>query len=307
MSDLPRDMRERLAGSCRIRGASARDLRRSPDGTAKYLFALDDGCLVEAVAMRYRHGMSACLSTQAGCGMGCVFCASAAGGKVRDLCASEILAQLYGLEEGEGARVSTVVLMGVGEPLDNFDGVTRFLDIVSDPRGRGLSGRAVTVSTCGIVPRIYELAGQRRQLTLSVSLHAADEKKRSELMPVNRTYPLKELIPACRYYFEATGRRVTYEYAVIHGHNDSGSDADALAGLLAGSGAHVNLIPVNAARGGRFHATRVQAADFAGCLARRGINATVRRTLGDGIEAACGQLRASAGYGAGPPGPADTD
>lgn len=291
MTNISKELLGKLKERYYIVSAEVKEKQISHDGTVKYLLSFADGECVETVAMRYHHGMSVCLSTQAGCSMGCTFCASAEGGKLRDLSASEILAQVYRVEAEENGCADSVVLMGIGEPLDNFDNVTRFCDIVTDARGYNLAGRAITLSTCGIVPRIYELADQKKQLTLSISLHAASNKKRSEIMPVNNKYPLEKLIPASRYYFDKTGRRVTFEYAVIHEENDSDTDAAALAKLLSGIGAHVNIIPVNLARGNKFSATRQHAEAFAKKLAAFSINATVRRTLGDDIAAACGQLR----------------
>lgn len=291
MTNLPLKLREQLAAECEITCAEVVCRQLSADGTVKYLLAFKDGNGVEAVAMRYRDGLSVCLSTQAGCAMGCTFCASTVDGKARDLVASEMLAQLYRVEAEEGQRATGVVLMGVGEPLDNFDHVMRFCDLVTDPCGSNLAGRALTISTCGIVPRIYELAEQKRQLTLAVSLHAADDAARSALMPINRKYPLTQLMAACRFYFERTGRRVTFEYAVIRGQNDRPSDADAVARLLTGMGAHVNLIPANPTRDAVFGASRQEAEAFAALLTARGLHVTVRRTLGADIDAACGQLR----------------
>ena len=291
MTNVPLELRDKLKQMCAITSLGTVRKQVSADGTKKYLFSLIDGNNIETVSMRYSHGVSVCVSTQVGCAMGCAFCASAVGGKARDLSAAEILAQVYEVSRDEGARVDSVVLMGIGEPLDNFDSVAKFCDIIIDEKGYNLPARAITLSTCGIVPGIYELADHKRQLTLSVSLHAADNDKRSKIMPINKRYPLGELIAACRYYFEVTGRRVTFEYAVIAGENDSIADADGVAKLLSGMNAHVNLIPVNRARGPEFYATRGHAHDFKSKLTDRGINATVRRTLGSDINAACGQLR----------------
>ena len=243
---------------------------------------------------KYDYGYSLCVSTQVGCKMGCNFCASAIAGFVRSLEPSEILMQIYETERNEGVHISRIVLMGIGEPLDNFGNVVRFLSLISDKEGTDLSLRHVTLSTCGIVPRIYELADMRLGLTLSVSLHCADNDKRSEIMPVNRTYDISELLDACRYYVDKTGRRVTFEYAVIDDVNSSDSDADKLAALLRGMNCHVNLIPVNKVRERSYHTARSGVKDFAARLEKRGINATVRRTLGADIEAACGQLRRDA-------------
>lgn len=269
-------------------------LESAIDNTVKYLYRLSDGNFVETVLMEYSYGYSICVSTQVGCKMGCNFCASTIAGYVRSLTASEILMQIYEAERDSGKRVSGVVLMGIGEPLDNFDNVMKFLHLLSHKDGNDMSLRHVSLSTCGIVPRIYELADMKLQLTLSVSLHCADNEGRSEIMPVNKKYDLPSLIEACRYYIDKTGRRVTFEYAVIDDVNSSSADADKLAKLLRGMNCHVNLIPVNKVRERNYHTARSGVAEFAKQLGRRGINATVRRTLGSDIEAACGQLRRDA-------------
>lgn len=226
--------------------------------------------------------------------MGCRFCASAIAGYVRSLTPSEILMQIYETERDSGVKVSGVVLMGIGEPLDNFDNVVKFLRILSDGKGNNFSLRHVSLSTCGVVPRIYDLAELRLQLTLCISLHAADNNARSEIMPVNKAYNIQELLEACRYYIDRTGRRITFEYAVISGVNSSDRDADRLSDLLRGLNCHVNLIPVNRVKERDYHTAQSAVADFAKRLGKRGINATVRRTLGSDIEAACGQLRRDA-------------
>ena len=265
------------------------------DDTVKYLYRLSDGNCVETVRMVYHHGVTACISTQVGCKMGCQFCASAPLGFIRNLTPSEMLMQIYGADAGrpEPEQISGIVLMGIGEPLDNYDNVMQFLRLISCKEGRNLSLRHVTLSTCGLVPRIRQLAQEQLPLTLSVSLHAAQDSVRSALMPVNRTYPLDELLDACSYYFKQTGRRVTFEYAVIAGENDSAEAAKNLAKRLRpvfpGLRPHVNLIPVNPVAGTGFQAGH--AAKFQQYLIKEGVNATVRRTLGDDIKAACGQLR----------------
>jgi 23S rRNA (adenine2503-C2)-methyltransferase len=269
-------------------------LESSIDNTVKYLYRLPDGNFVETVLMEYSYGRSICVSTQVGCKMGCRFCASAIAGFVRNLEPSEILMQIYETERDAGVRVSGVVLMGIGEPLDNYTNVIKFLELLSHKKGNNLSLRHVSLSTCGIVPKIYELAELKLGLTLSVSLHCADNSKRSEIMPVNRTYNMNSLIESCRYYIEKTGRRVTFEYAVIDNVNSSESDADRLAALLHGINCHVNLIPVNKVRERNYRTARSGVEEFARRLGKRGINATVRRTLGSDIEAACGQLRRDA-------------
>ena len=261
------------------------------DNTVKYLYVLPDGNKVETVLMEYRHGNSICLSTQVGCKMGCEFCASTKAGFVRDLTPSEILLQVFETERDSGRTVDSIVLMGIGEPLDNFDNVIKFLSLISDKNGRNMSLRHVSLSTCGLVDRIYELADLNLGLTLSVSLHAPTDKKRSEIMPVNRKYGLKDLITACRDYFSKTGSRISFEFALIKGVNDDKQTAKELITLLKPLGVcHVNLIPVNEIREGSYKKSSFVSA-FQQTLTKAGINATVRRTLGTDIEAACGQLR----------------
>ena len=292
MMDIPSKLREELDAQFCIKSLFiARKLASSVDDTVKYLYRLPDGQHVETVLMHYHNGWRLCISTQVGCKMGCAFCASTIAGYVRDLLPSEMLLQITETERDAGVEISGLVLMGIGEPMDNFDNVMRFLELLSSPEGRGMSLRHVTVSTCGIVPRIRALADRKTGLTLAVSLHNPTNEGRSAVMPVNRRYPLEELMEACRYFFQQTGRRVTYEYAVMEGENDGESDAKALAKLLRGQGAHVNLIPVNKVRERSYHATRKAAQQFMQRLERLGVHATVRRTLGSDIEAACGQLR----------------
>ena len=260
------------------------------DGTAKYLFALSDGLLIETVVMKYKHGNSVCISSQAGCRMGCRFCASTLLGKERDLTAGEMLAQVAFANADAG--VTNVVVMGVGEPLDNFDNLCVFLENLHDPRGLNISHRHVSVSTCGIVPKIYELAEKRLQITLSVSLHAPDDETRSQIMPINSAYNVETLMKACDAYVAATNRRISYEYTLIKGVNDTPAHARRLASLMKGRLAHVNLIPVNyVSERGLVPSDRKTVNEFCDMLLERGINATLRRTLGDGINAACGQLR----------------
>ena len=263
----------------------------SVDNTVKYLYVLPDGSKVETVLMEYRHGNSICLSTQVGCKMGCKFCASAKAGFVRDLEPSEILLQIYETERDSGRTVDSIVLMGIGEPLDNFDNVIKFLSLLSDKNGRNMSLRHVSLSTCGLVDRIYELAELNLGLTLSVSLHAPTDGKRSEIMPINQRYPINDLIKACKDYFDKTGRRISFEFALIKGVNDDKRTANELIALLKPLGVcHVNLIPVNEIREGAYRKSSYLSA-FQQTLVKAGINATVRRTLGADIEAACGQLR----------------
>ncbi|MBO7395560.1 MAG: 23S rRNA (adenine(2503)-C(2))-methyltransferase RlmN [Ruminococcus sp.] len=295
MTDLSVQLREHLKDNFCINGLFVqKKLESSIDNTVKYLYRLSDGNYVETVLMEYSYGHSICVSTQVGCKMGCRFCASAIAGFVRSLEPSEILMQIYETERNSGVKVSGVVLMGIGEPLDNFDNVVKFLRILSDGNGNNFSLRHVSLSTCGIVPRINDLAELKLQLTLCISLHASDNEARSEIMPVNRAYNIQELLGACRHYIEMTGRRITFEYAVISGVNSSDKDADRLSDLLRGINCHVNLIPVNKVRERDYHTASSAVADFAKRLGKRGINATVRRTLGSDIEAACGQLRRDA-------------
>lgn len=295
MTDISIQLRQRLNEIFCINGLFVQKrLESSMDNTVKYLYRLPDGNFVETVLMEYSYGYSICVSTQVGCKMGCRFCASAIAGYVRDLAPSEILMQIYQTEQDAGVRVSGVVIMGIGEPLDNYDNVMKFLELISHKSGNDMSLRHLSLSTCGIVPKIYDLAEKKLQLTLCISLHSADNDRRSEIMPINRTYNISELLKACRYYIERTGRRITFEYAVIDGVNSSDSDADRLADLIRGINCHVNLIPVNKVKERNYSTARSGVADFAKRLGKRGINATVRRTLGSDIEAACGQLRRDA-------------
>lgn len=265
------------------------------DGTIKYLFALEDGECVESVFMRYEHGSTLCVSSQAGCAMGCKFCASTLNGRVRSLTASEILGQAVLASRDTGERVDGIVMMGIGEPLDNYDNTVKFLRLVSDERGLGIGLRHISLSTCGIVPRIYDLANEGLPVTLSVSLHASDDETRSALMPINRKYPISELMAACRAYFEITGRRVSFEYTLISGKNDTTRDAENLARVIRNgmhATAHVNLIMLNeVAETGLSAPARKRAEEFAAELKRRGVGATIRRKLGSDINASCGQLR----------------
>lgn len=263
----------------------------SADNTVKYLYVLPDGNKVETVLMEYHHGNSICLSTQVGCKMGCRFCASTKAGFVRNLEPSEILLQIYESERDSGRTVDSVVLMGIGEPLDNFDNVIRFLRLISHENGRNMSLRHVSLSTCGLADRINDLAQLDLGLTLSVSLHAPTDEKRDEIMPVNRKYPISVLIKACDDYFRKTGRRISFEFALIQGVNDDKKTADRLISLLKPLGVcHVNLIPVNEIREGDYKKSS-SVREFQQRLLNAGLNATVRRTLGADIEAACGQLR----------------
>ncbi len=297
MTNLPKTLREKLA-ALPYGAVSIFQKRLSErDGTAKFLFSLEDENLVEGVLMRYHYGNTVCLSTQVGCRMGCAFCASTLEGKVRDLHAGEMLGQIAAIEKDEphedGHRaVTNLVLMGSGEPLDNFENVVRFLYLVSSPDGMNISPRNISVSTCGIVPKIYEFMEKAPHVTLSVSLHAHDDETRSRIMPINRAYPIAELLKAARAYADGTGRRVVFEYALISGVNAAEQDAVALAKRLRGMRCHVNLIPLNPVPERNLSgATRQQAQQFAAWLEREHISATVRREMGTDIEGACGQLR----------------
>lgn len=264
------------------------------DNTVKYLYGLSDGAYVECVLMRYRYGNSLCISTQVGCKMGCRFCASAIAGFVRNLEPSEILGQVYAAERDTGEKISNIVLMGIGEPLDNFDNVMRFLELLSAPEGYQMSLRHVTLSTCGLVDRIRALAEKKLGLTLSVSLHAPNNEIRSASMPVNSRWPMEELLSACKDYADQTGRRVSFEYALVKGVNDKEEHALELAGRLKGMLCHVNLIPINEVEERRDvyrSSEQKNIARFQEILMGKGINTTVRRTLGADINAACGQLR----------------
>lgn len=293
MSNLPLTLREELTQMYTVPGVTiVRKLVSSIDGTIKYLFGLDDGETVESVLMHYKHGWSQCLSTQVGCKMGCTFCATGMGGFIRNLTAAEILAQIETAQKDAGIRVSSVVLMGMGEPLDNYDQVVRFLRMLEQEGGVHIGMRHISLSTCGVVPGIYRLMEEKIPLTLSISLHAPNDEIRSQSMPVNRRWPMDELLQACREYIQATGRRISFEYAMIDGLNDSDACARELADRLRGMLCHVNLIPVNAVAGkAQQRSSRQRIQSFMDVLQKRGINVTVRRTLGADINASCGQLR----------------
>ena len=294
MTNISLELRTKLSENFYIKRLNiAKRLESCTDNTIKYLYELDDGNHIETVLMEYKHGNSICISTQVGCKMGCAFCASTLNGCVRSLSSGEMLSEVLLANRylGEKGRVGHIVLMGSGEPLDNYDNVIKFLELLSSPKGRNMSLRHVSLSTCGVVPKIRELAKLRTGLTLSVSLHAADDKSRSEIMPVNNTWQISELIGACRDYIRDTGRRISFEYAVISGVNDSSEDARRLAALLRGINCHINLIPVNKIKERSYTADRQCVAVFAKRLTDLGMNVTVRRTLGADINAACGQLR----------------
>ena len=295
MTSLSKALREKLDQRFTIPSLRTLEVLRSKiDGTEKYLFALEDGNVIESVLMRYSYGISVCISSQVGCRMGCRFCASTIGGRVRDLTASEMLSQVTEISRQAGERVSHVVIMGSGEPLDNYDNLVRFLRIMGDPDGERLSLRDITVSTCGIVPNIYALADEGLPVTLALSLHAPTQEKRERLLPVSRRYRLPEVMEAMRYYFDKTGRRITFEYSCVEGENTSSEDAVLLADLVRGMNCHINLIPVNPVEERSFRRPdRRDIEAFRGMLEKRGISVTIRREMGRDINGACGQLRRS--------------
>jgi 23S rRNA (adenine2503-C2)-methyltransferase len=293
MTNLPQGLRDRLEQQYPI--CPPKVVRKQVsklDGTTKYLWELSDGNCVESVLMRYHHGNTVCISTEVGCLMGCAFCASTHGGLVRRLEPFEMLDQVLFSQIDSGLPVSNIVLMGIGEPLDNFDHVMRFLELVNSPEGMNISMRHISLSTCGLVPKIDLLAEKKLQLTLSVSLHAPNDAVRNTIMPVNKAYPIEELIAACRRYYEATSRRISFEYAMIQGVNDTEEAAKELLRRMKGLPAHFNLIPLNHVEESPLKpSTRQAVARFQKLLEDGGITATVRRTLGSDIDASCGQLR----------------
>ncbi|MBS6516869.1 MAG: 23S rRNA (adenine(2503)-C(2))-methyltransferase RlmN [Clostridium sp.] len=295
MTNLSKEMREILKGTAFYASLNPVDVRISQiDGTRKYLFELEDGNVIESVLMRYKHGNSVCISSQVGCRMGCRFCASTLDGLERNLRPSEMLEQIYRIQRDTGERVSNVVVMGSGEPMDNYDNLLRFIHLLTDENGLHISQRNVTVSTCGIVPRIRQFAEEGLQVTLALSLHAPNDEVRKTLMPVANSFALKDVLDACHYYFEKTGRRLTFEYSLVKGVNDNLNEARALAELLKGQHGHVNLIPVNPIKEREFkQSDRKAIEEFKQYLEKRGINVTVRREMGRDIDGACGQLRKS--------------
>ena len=294
MTDISRSLRERLTAEYTLVSPTvARRLQSQKDGTIKYLWRLMDGNCVESVLMRYHYGNTICISSEVGCRMGCAFCASTIAGKVRDLTPSEMLDQVLFTQLDSGREISNIVLMGIGEPLDNMDTVLRFLTLVNHPKGLNIGMRHISLSTCGVIPGIRRLAELQLQLTLSVSLHAPDSETRSRIMPVNRAYDVEELFAACHDYFQKTGRRISFEYAMIDGVNDHDWQADLIARRIAGMPGHVNLIPLNDVVESPFKPSRRIAA-FQKRLQSHGVTATVRRSLGGDIDASCGQLRRKA-------------
>jgi len=294
MTDLSKPLREKLKETCLLAPPKAARKQASRlDGTIKYLWELADGNCVESVLMRYRHGNTVCVSSQVGCRMGCAFCASTIAGRVRNLTPGEILDQVIFTQKDAGEEISNIVLMGIGEPMDNLDNVLRFLELVNSPTGMNIGMRHISLSTCGIIPGIQRLAELGLQLTLSVSLHAPDSGTRSKIMPVNRAYGVEDLFAACHDYFQKTGRRISFEYAMIDGVNDADWQADLIARRLRGMPGHVNLIPLNDVAESPFKPSRRVAA-FQKRLEAHGVTATVRRSLGGDIDASCGQLRRKA-------------
>ena len=295
MSNLSTSLREKLKERCVFTTLKMLEVQTSKiDGTQKYLFALPDGNVVESVLMKYKHGNSVCISSQVGCKMGCRFCASTIGGWTRNLLPSEMLEQIYRIQKLSGERVSNVVVMGTGEPLDNYDNLLQFIRLLTDENGLHISQRNVTVSTCGIVPKMYELAEENLQITLAISLHASNQEKRAELMPIANKYSIEEVLEACRNYFEKTGRRLTFEYSLVGGKNDTKEDAEELARLIKGLNCHVNLIPVNPIKERDYvQSDKKVIENFKNKLEKYQINVTIRREMGRDIDGACGQLRKS--------------
>lgn len=293
MTNISASLIQKLEENCFLTVLQKEDVQISRlDGTRKYLFGLFDGNVIESVLMKYKHGNSVCISSQVGCRMGCRFCASTLDGLQRGLTAAEMIDQIYQIGKDIGERISNVVVMGTGEPLDNFENLLKFIELLTDENGLHISQRNLTVSTCGIVPKIRELADHKLQITLALSLHASSQEKRLELMPVANKYELFSVIEACRYYFEQTGRRVSFEYSLVAGVNDTKEDARELSELIHGMNCHVNLIPVNPIRERDFvqpdlHAIKA----FQSRLEKNGITVTIRREMGRDIDGACGQLR----------------
>ena len=293
MTDLSKPLRESLANEFQIRGCSVEHKSVSKrDGTVKYLFSLHDGELIEAVLMKYKYGYTLCVSTQAGCKMNCAFCATGSGGFARNLTPGEMLSELYTAQRDSGVVLSHIVLMGMGEPLDNFENVMRFLKLVNNPDGMNLGMRNISLSTCGLVPKINDLMSLKPQFTLSVSLHAPNDSLRNKLMPVNKSRGIDSLLTACRRYAETTSRRISFEYAMFAGFNDSDECALELASKLKGILCHINLIPANDVETSPFKASSPQRiAAFSDILTKKGFTVTVRRSLGGDIDASCGQLK----------------
>ena len=292
MTNLSLELREKLKNNYTICNYNILKKLESSDGTKKYLFDILDGNIIESVLMEYHYGKSVCVSSQVGCKMGCKFCASTGIPFVRNLTAGEIVEQILAIEQDTGEKISNIVFMGIGEPLDNYDNVIKAIRILNNPKGLGIGARHISVSTSGLVPRIYDLAKENIQCTLSVSLHASNNEKRSSMMPVNNRYSVEELIKACKDYIAMTNKRISFEYALAKDNNDNMQDAKELANLLKGMLCHVNLIPINKIENGKFtKSSNENIIKFRDYLNDHGIVATIRRELGSDIEAACGQLR----------------
>ena len=293
MTNLPLTLRQQCKEQFFYMGLETITVQESAiDGTKKYLFRLYDGNYVESVRMKYHHGNSVCISSQVGCKMGCRFCASTLDGWERNLTPSEMLEQIYAITRENGERVSNVVVMGTGEPLDNYDNLVRFVKLLSDENGLNISQRNITVSTCGLVPLMKRLADEQLQITLALSLHAPTDEKRRELMPIAKKYTLQEVMDACNYYFKQTGRRISFEYALVGGVNDNDEEAKQLIKLIHGMNCHVNLIPVNPIKERDYVSTQHEKVQrFKKLLENSGINVTIRREMGRDIDGACGQLR----------------
>ena len=292
MTNLSKELREKLKQEFSMHNFEILQKQESADGTKKYLFDILDGDAIETVLMQYHHGKSICVSTQVGCKMGCKFCASTGIKFARDLTSGEIVEQILAVERDENIKISNVVFMGIGEPLDNFDNVVNAIGILNNQKGLNIGARHISISTSGLVPKIYEMADRQMQCTLSVSLHSSNNKTRSEMMPINNAYPIEELMAACKYYIEKTNKRISFEYALAKDNNDNLDDARELVKLLKGMLVHVNLIPINKIEDGKYtKSTNENIIKFRDYLNDHGIVATIRRELGSDISAACGQLR----------------
>lgn len=291
MTDISKELIQKLKDNFVLNQVNLLDFQKSKDGTIKYLFKLNDGHAIESVLMKYKYGYTACISNQIGCKMGCNFCASAKIGFVRNMTPGEIVGQILKVQKESGETISNVVFMGIGEPLDNYDNVIKAIRLINDPKGLNIGARHISVSTCGIVPKIKKLAEENIQCNLCISLHSSYDSIRSDMMPINKVYSISEVIEACKEYIEKTNRRITFEYALVDGVNDSHEAAIHLSRLLKGMLCHVNLIPVNKIKGGKYEKSSTEKIlEFRDTLNDRGIVATVRRELGSDISAACGQL-----------------
>ena len=295
MTNISKDLREKLKANYCINMPKIVEIYKSKiDGTRKYLFQMQDGSIIESVLMKYKHGNSVCISSQVGCRMGCKFCASTIDGLERNLLPSEMLGQIYTIQKDLGERISNIVIMGSGEPFDNFDNFIKFIELITSENGLNISSRNITVSTCGLVDRIIQLADMKLQITLAISLHSPNDELRRTIMPIANKYSINQIIEACRYYFEKTGRRITFEYSLIEGVNDSEAQAMELIDLVKGLNCHINLIPVNPIKERDYrHSSKEYIKKFQNILEKNRINATIRREMGADINAACGQLRKS--------------